>query len=87
VTIALDYDGTYTADPKFWQDFIALATTYGHTVVCVTKRGPNNQGIITVPNIETVHTNRSAKAEYVKNAGLHIDIWIDDSPSNLYVSG
>lgn len=36
--IALDYDGTYTADPVFWETFIVSARVHGHTVVCITMR-------------------------------------------------
>lgn len=36
--IALDYDGTYTADPALWDQFILLAIKNNHYVVCCTLR-------------------------------------------------
>lgn len=38
VTVALDYDGTFTAAPSFWRKFILMAIDAGHTVIMVTGR-------------------------------------------------
>jgi hypothetical protein len=75
--IAIDYDGTYTADPAFWDKVIELAYQHGHDVTCVTMR---NQILERIPNefdlpCSTVYTNRKAKAVAFK-----ADIWIDDKP-------
>lgn len=85
--IALDYDDTYTVDPDFWQEFITLANTHGHQVIGITKRGPDNQGVITVPNITFHHSNRLAKYKFAQDNGLNITVWIDDSPRNLFIDG
>ena len=49
LVISLDYDRTYTADPGLWDQFIALARSRGHEVVCVTGRngppGPHERPI------------------------------------------
>jgi hypothetical protein len=82
--IALDYDGTYTAAPKLWDAFIALAQTQGHHVYIVTMR--HDGGAEALPGSVhafvngVVYTGRKAKAEYVKSQGKHVDIWIDDVP-------
>lgn len=73
--IALDYDGTYTADPMLWLPFIAMALQRGHRVVCVTMRYPEEA--IDMP-CEVVYTSRKAKAIAFK-----ADIWIDDNPKWL----
>jgi len=86
--IALDYDQTYTADPPFWDQFIGLAHNYGHEVQIVTKRGKDNQGeLVHDVGVPVTYTNRAAKFKFAQDQGLHFDIWIDDSPINLFVEG
>ncbi len=81
--IALDYDGTYTIDPDFWNDFIALAKEYKHEIKCVTmRRYPDEQ--ITIPTIPVTYTNRQAKMAYCKEHNIQIDIWIDDKPGWIF---
>ena len=75
--IALDYDGTYTADPSLWDEFIRSAQARGHTVKIVTMRHPSEA--IVNPPVEVIYTSRNAKSAYLKP-----DIWIDDSPHWIY---
>lgn len=70
--IAIDYDGTYTADPILWSSFITTAQAMGHEVTCVTMRFPHEP--IEMP-CDVFYTSRKAKASAFK-----ADIWIDDSP-------
>jgi hypothetical protein len=72
--IALDYDGTFTADPALWLDFIGKAEAAGHDVVCVTMRYPH-EAIPPAMPCDVIYTSRKAKAVAVK-----ADIWIDDKP-------
>lgn len=81
VLIALDHDGTYTADKAMWDAFIALAQSHGHDVVCVTLRRPTEP--IDMP-IEVVYTSRAAKAPFMAGLGRVPDVWIDDSPGWIY---
>lgn len=74
--IALDYDGTYTADPKLWDSFIDCAHRRGHTVTCVTMRYPTESIEINCP---VVYTSRKAKA-----SAFTADVWIDDKPHWLF---
>jgi hypothetical protein len=73
MVIALDYDGTYTADPPLWDAFIQSAQARGHTVKIVTMRFASEE--IVNPPVEVIYTSRNAKSAYLKP-----DIWIDDSP-------
>jgi hypothetical protein len=43
MTIALDYDGTYTRDPDLWDRFITDCSKSGHLVICVTQRTENTR--------------------------------------------
>lgn len=38
LTISLDFDETFTADPEFWLGFIKSAQVRGHRIICVTAR-------------------------------------------------
>lgn len=77
--IALDYDGTVTADYNLWYDFYELATHFGHEVVVVTMRFPHER-IDDWPG-RIIYTCRLAKRKWCQN--LHepdFDVWIDDNP-------
>lgn len=78
--IALDYDGTYSADPEFWNGFIVSAHHRGHEVVCVTRR--HESQAITMP-CAVHYTDYWAKVPFVEQLGIKIDIWIDDEPKWL----
>lgn len=87
--ISLDYDGTYTADPELWLEFIKRAHERGHKVVCVTMRYLHEiQGADFDPRlkelVEVFPTSRKAKKQFMRTKGWHIDIWIDDNPDFLF---
>ncbi len=87
ITIAIDYDGTYTADPLLWLDFIQKALDKGHKVVCVTMRweGESDSMDPRLKNlVPVVFTARQAKHPYVKKQGIDVHIWIDDCPHFVY---
>lgn len=75
--IALDYDNTYTVDPKLWNRFIHDAEANGHVVKIVTMRYPH-EAIINAP-CDVIYTSRQAKAKTFK-----ADVWIDDSPHWIF---
>lgn len=75
--IALDYDGTYTRDPKLWNGFVSSVKSAGHEVVCFTMRTPFET--INMPCL-VIYTSRKAKAKYAVDAGFQVDIWIDNDP-------
>jgi hydroxymethylpyrimidine pyrophosphatase-like HAD family hydrolase len=86
VLIGLDYDGTYSRDPKTFDKIITLFTNAGHKVICITmRRWPEEQ--IIIPNIDVVYTDRRAKLLYAEENGIKIDIWIDDKPRWLLNDG
>ncbi len=87
--IALDYDGTYTADPMLWDMFILNARLTGHTVYCITMRfAEGNSGEAEeVKNAlegkvdKIIFTNRQAKKPFmIKHFNQCPDVWIDDMP-------
>lgn len=78
--IALDFDGTYTADPALWDSFITAARLRGHEVHLVTMRG-QREPVRLGANVDRVHyTDRRAKRPYMQARGLTVQVWIDDMP-------
>lgn len=84
--IALDYDGTYTASPDFWDHVIGIAIDCGHDIRIVTARSPTLD-VIDEPHLEDLkilYCDGVAK----RFACMHFhdfepDVWIDDSPTNI----
>jgi len=86
--IALDYDGTFTADPQLWREFIINSTSRGHTVYIVTMRRPEECICFddTIQQIcEIIYTSRKAKKSFVELHNMKFDIWIDDNPEWLFI--
>lgn len=84
MNIALDYDNTYTRDPKFWNSFLYLASASGHTVYCVTMRydfeGDDVRSALEDRVNYIYFTGRKAKKEFMFAKDIAIDVWIDDMP-------
>lgn len=93
LTISIDFDGTFTAAPGLWRSFVTDAIARGNRVVCITRREDNDENrhelrlafgdlhdelarvLLCGPN-----TQKRTAAE---DAGLDVDIWIDDSPEKI----
>lgn len=87
--IALDYDGTYTADKELWNVFIHQARLRGHEVIIATMRYEATESAPVIADLEgnvdkIIFTNRKAKKAAVRVAYKDPDIWIDDNPDWLY---
>jgi hydroxymethylpyrimidine pyrophosphatase-like HAD family hydrolase len=91
--IALDYDGTYTEDPKFWEEVIRAAKIHGHTVIVATMRHEDGVECKEVKEIfagkvdRIIFTGRAAKLIHLNELGINPDIWIDDNPVWLFQNG
>lgn len=88
LTIAVDYDGTYSADPDTFNKMIALFLAAGHTVICVTGR--SDDGVMDVPVrasigklVPCVFAGKEWKADAAKAAGYNVNIWMDDIPNMI----
>ena len=85
--IALDYDGTYTADPVLWLDFVKRAQSRGHAVICVTMRYDHetlDMCLKLQSLVDVIFSSRQAKLPFLNARGVFPDIWIDDSPNWLF---
>lgn len=85
--IALDYDGTYTADPELFLAFISMAKERGHEVVCVTARNTEEASIMCpdlIGSVEVIATDRASKAHHMASLGRMPKVWIDDNPHKVF---
>ena len=87
--IALDYDGTYTADKEMWDVFIHQARLRGHEVIIATMRYDITEGDAVRGDLEgnvdkIIFTERKAKKASVRQQYRDPDIWIDDNPEWLF---
>jgi hypothetical protein len=85
-TFAIDYDGTWTADPEAFAAFANLLRKRGHRVIIVTARAWNDEEASREcgHHVDFVYTTRGApKRAYCKQHGETVDIWIDDMPEMI----
>lgn len=81
--IAIDYDGTYTADPLFWDQVISLGQQRGHEFVCVTARkSPPESHERRIP-VPVVCVGNEPKRIGAAKRGYRPDVWIDDMPEMI----
>lgn len=86
MNIALDYDGTYTADPALWDAFIRAARSRCHQVHVVTMRH-ESEPVRLGEQVDRIHyTDRKAKLQYMATRGIEVQIWIDDQPRFILLS-
>ena len=78
--IALDYDGTFTEDPQFWEAVIALAKQHHHDIRFVTLREDAELPI----DCPIIYTGMKPKGRYVIEYGWIPDVWIDDHPERIF---
>ena len=84
--IALDYDGTYTADPELWDMFIFTAHQRGHQVHLVTMRHESEPVRMGEQPARIHYTDRKAKLPYMMAQGIEVQIWVDDRPDFVLLS-
>ena len=89
LTISIDFDRTFAADPKLWGEFAEDAAENGNTVVMVSRREdtPEKQQIVRDTLGEwagyfsqVLLVGDRMKDEAAKEAGVSVDVWVDDSP-------
>lgn len=85
-TIAIDYDGPWTADPELWRIFAQTSLASGHRVIIATGR-PGWSDDMTrggIPPGITIHyTAGTLKETALRQQGITVDIWIDDNPGMI----
>lgn len=88
---ALDYDGTYDADPGFWDDFIDKALLDGHNIILATYRDDRYDKtellVQLEKHIDVYYTRGVAKKWWLEQfapvENSRPDVWIDDRPEAI----
>jgi hypothetical protein len=93
LTVALDFDRTFTSDVDLWRGVVELFIARGHRIVCITGRTDSIKnrmelGRVFGPHIfsrltAVVFCNHSPKRNVALSRGYKIDIWIDDLPEGV----
>jgi len=81
--IALDFDNTYTLNPKMWDKVLETFVEYA-TIYIVTSRSPDIP-IDYLPKYcaDVVYCSFKPKLDVMEELGIPVNIWIDDDP--LYI--
>lgn len=89
MNIALDYDGTITADIDAWKSFCQLFRSRGHKVYIVTMRYPQEVDATVIYMQQwvddVIFTSRKAKQPFIQQyyPQVTFDVWIDDHPKAI----
>ena len=86
VTLSIDYDKTWSADPALWQQFARSASSRGHIVLLVTNRSSGSAEVIreSGPYVHRViMAGPMPKREAAARHGYTVDVWIDDRPETV----
>ena len=87
--IALDFDGTYTLHPEFWDLFLHNAKANGFKVLIVTLRHATHDRLALEAHLERlgagiVYCDGRPKADVLKERGITVDVWLDDDPQCIF---
>jgi HK97 family phage portal protein len=92
MTVSIDFDRTFAADPVMWGEFARQSAATGNTVVMVSRRPdtPENQDEIAATMgdyreafAQVLLVGERLKDEAAREAGLAVDVWVDDSPQYI----
>jgi HK97 family phage portal protein len=89
MTISIDFDRTFAADPQLWGEFARTSQAEGNTVVMVSRRPDTPDDRQTVTDAlgdyadafsQVLLVGDQMKDEAAQAAGVNVDVWVDDSP-------
>ena len=85
MTIAIDFDNTWTADVALWRAFAADAKKRGHDVIIVTARScyTDDMDRYFAWEVPSYFTNGELKRHYMEALDIAVDVWIDDVPGSI----
>jgi HK97 family phage portal protein len=88
LTISMDFDRTFSADPQLWGEFARKAVADGNRVVMISRR-PESDREEVISSLGDYAESFSdvllvggdtLKADAAQAAGISVDVWVDDSP-------
>ena len=89
MTLSIDFDRTFSAEPQLWGEFARKAVADGNTVVMVSRRPDTEEDRKTVTETlgdyadafsQVLLVGDRLKDEAAREAGVNVDVWVDDSP-------
>jgi len=84
LTISIDLDKTWTADPSLFLSFSKLAKSLGHKVIICTRRqelSETERQRLQIPSFVMIYfASYGFKRDAVP---FPVDIWIDDEPGTI----
>jgi HK97 family phage portal protein len=93
MTISIDFDRTFSADPSLWGEFARQAKADGNTVVMVSRREDTGDDRKTVTDTLGDYADAfsqvllvggdTLKEDGASAAGINVDVWVDDSPQTI----
>jgi hypothetical protein len=84
--IAIDFDGTWTADPEGWYSFTHMMMARGHTVIIATGRKEWTDDMVRakIPSgMRIIYCGGQLKEQACRAQGFTVHIWIDDMPGMI----
>jgi HK97 family phage portal protein len=91
MTVSIDFDRTFAADPQMWGEFAKQAVADGNTVVMISRR-PESDREEVISSLGDYAESFSQvllvggdtlKADAADAAGIKVDVWVDDSPQTI----
>jgi HK97 family phage portal protein len=91
MTISIDFDRTFAADPTMWGEFARKAVAEGNTVVMISRRPEEDRQTVTDALGDYAEAfsqvllvgGDTLKADAAQAAGINVDVWVDDSPQTI----
>ena len=93
MTVSIDFDRTFAADPALWGEFARKAVADGNTVVMISRRPDTPDDRQTVTDTLGDYADAfsqvllvggdTLKADAADAAGVSVDVWVDDSPQTI----
>jgi HK97 family phage portal protein len=91
LTISVDFDRTFAADPTLWGEFARKAVADGNTVVMISRRPEEDRQTVaeTLGDYADAFSQvllvggETMKGDAAQAAGIEVDVWVDDSPQTI----
>jgi HK97 family phage portal protein len=91
MTVSIDFDRTFAADPQMWGEFAKKAVADGNTVVMISRRPESDREEVISSLGEYAESfsqvllvgGDTLKADAADAAGINVDVWVDDSPQTI----
>jgi hypothetical protein len=91
MTVSIDFDRTFAADPALWGEFARQAVADGNTVVMISRRPESDREEVIASLGDYAESfsqvllvgGDTLKADAADAAGIAVDVWVDDSPQTI----